>query len=335
MKNYRNIFFGKAFNDQQAYKLAGDVTLMSIAGQRVVIIDHPPTAGLVPLIERLEAIGAEVHLRDHHGDSDRDGETVARCREILGDRAVISTRAVDPACASLVETDEFHDDIVITDVDQDGVMAALKAVGISYPELESDAAVLDGPHSGKTEENLSPIGFALVRAWGAIPGFGAPDHDEVFLEVVGAFADLVEGEPWAEAAIGRLIEAYERKVEASKELAKTAEESFAGFRLLEAPAGAEFDPPTLAAELDRGVLVSGRSVSTGPIASKPGGFGRQVSLARTKAGEEAGIDLAALVPDEWARGPAEGVISNTPFLLHLSPERWEEFRAILRAALLS
>lgn len=330
------IFFAKAFRIEEGVALVAEIAKVSgdLTGRRVVVIDHPPTAGLVPLIEGLQAAGAEVNLRDHHADADRDGATVAACRALLGDRAVISTRAVDPACATLVQVGEFAGDVIIADADQDGVTAALKAIGISYLELEADAAVLDGPHTGKTKGALSTLGFSFVRAWGAIPAFGAPGRDQVFIEVVAAFAAAASGERSGVDVLDRLAAEYERKVLVSKELAKTATEPFAGLRLLSVPKGAEFDPSTLATELDRGVLVSGRVVTTGPIAGKPGGFGSQVSLARTKQGEQAGIDFAKLVPADWARGPEHGVISNTPFLLHLSPERWEVFQLILEARML-
>ena len=357
MITFRNVIFAKAFTAGEGSALATEIaTAFSVgctedflshnpgsgepvgvssqlAGRRVVIIDHPPTVGLVPLIEGLIEVGAEVHLRDHHADADKDGSTVARCREILGDRAVVTTRGENPACSSLVGVGEFRGDIVLADADQDGLTAALKSIGISYTELDADAAILDGPAAGKTAANLSPRGFSLVRAWGAIPAFGDRSRDAVMAQVITAFAEAVSGVEAGNADLDRLAAEYEKKVAASKLLASTATEPFTGFRLLDVPVGAQFDPPTLSAELDRGVLVSGRSVTIGPIAGKPGGFGRQVSLARTKQGELAGLDLANLVPSDWARGPEAGCISNTPFLLHLSPDRWAEFRSILEATL--
>ncbi len=336
MIKFRNVVLGKSFKAEDGQTLAAEINnVMPVAGKRVVIIDHPPTQGLIPLIEALSELGAEVHLRDHHADSDRDGATVARCREILGDRAVIVTRAEHPACSTLVDLGEFRDDIVVADADQDGVTAALKAIGVSYPELDQDAAVLDGPHTGKTKEALSPLGFAFVRAWGAIPAFGDRNRDQVFADVVGALASAASGDAAGFESLDRLAVEYERKVEGAKALAATAKLIAPAVRFLDATSAGQFDPPTLAAELDRGVAVSIRKVSTGPIAGKPGGFGSQISLARTKQGEQAGLDLAKLVPADWPRGPEHGVISNTPFLLHLSPERWEAFRPILLSAVAS
>lgn len=325
-----NVVLGKAFKAEEGVALSAELgNAFALAGKRVVIIDHPPTAGLVPLIEGLMAAGAEVSLRDHHADGDRDGQTVARCRELLGDRAVISTRAVDPACASLVQVGEFAGDIIVADADQDGVSAAMKAAGVAYESQDSDAAVLDGPHTGKTAEALSPLGFAFVRAWGAIPAFGDRNRDVVFAQVVEAFVSAARGEQLGDETLARLAVEYERKVAGAKALAATAAMLSPNFRFVDATNAGEYDSPTLAAEMDRGVAVSGRLVKSGPIAKT---FGTQVSLARTKVGEKA-VDLAALVPTDWARGPEAGCISNTPFLLHLSPARWEEFRPVLLAKL--
>jgi len=333
MIHFRNIILAKAFKAEEGTALAVEINQATpVAGRRVVIIDHPPTQGLFPLLEALVAAGAEVHLRDHHADADRDGSTVAACRALLGERAVVTTRAEHPACSTLVGVGEFADAVIVGDADQDGLTAALKAAGVWYPEGDTDAAVLDGPATGKTKEALSPLGFALVRAWGAIPAFGDRNRDAVVTQVATAFAAAVSGDTAGQEVLDRFAVEYEKKVASAKALATTATEPFAGFRIVLVPQGTEYDGPTLATELDRDVLVSARVVTSGPIAGKPGGFGSQVSLARTRAGEQAGIDLAALVPSDWGRGPEAGCISNTPFLLHLSPDKWEVFAKMLEKA---
>jgi len=286
----------------------------------------------MPLISGLEARGAEVYLRDHHGDNPRDAATVAACRERLGARAVISTRAAHPACSGLIQAGEFRDDIVVADADQDGLTAALKALGVTYPELDQDAAVLDGPMAGKTAGALSPLGFRLVRAWGALPPFGAPGRDRVMAEIVFVFALAAQGMGEGMTSLDRLAAEFEEKVGAAKTLALRIEELAPGVSYLDSVGAPAHDQPTLTGLLEVGAVVTVLRKQDGPIAGKPGGFGSQVSLARTKAGEAAGINLADLVPADWARGPVEGVISNTPFLLHLSPARWEEFRPLLLAA---
>ena len=153
-------FFGKGFKAEEGTALAAEIATAAgpLAGRKVVVIDHPPTAGLLPLIEGLEAAGAEVFLRDHHRDADRDGKTVAAVLAHLGERAVVTNRQTNPACASLVQVGEFRDDIIVADADQDGVTAALKAAGVFYPGLEADAAVLDALREAgrETEAQLLP-----------------------------------------------------------------------------------------------------------------------------------------------------------------------------------
>ncbi len=354
LRNYPSIILAKAFKAEEGAALAAEIVAATGIGisrvqkiievgasyrlsQTVLIVDHPPTPGLVSLIEGLTAAGAEVYLRDHHADADKTGETVARCREILGDRAVISTRAAHPSCAGLIAAGEFASATIIADADPDGVSAAIKALvsslgGRNYPEIDKDADVLDGPHTGKTESALSPLGFKFVRAWGAIPAFGAPNRDKALVEVVEAFYNAALGYGHGIEALDRLAADYDRKVTNAKALAANVEMISPQVSFVDATGSSDFDPPTLAAELERGVSVSVHKVATGPIAGQPGGFGAQISLARTKQGETAGIDLQKLVPTDWAKGPEHGVISNTPFLLHLSPEKWEAFRPILLSA---
>ncbi len=325
------LYLGKVFQTQEGHSaaLAIDDTT-PIKGRNVVIIDHPPTAGLVALVQALESGGATVHLRDHHADADRDGSNVAAVRALLGERAVVKTREEHPACSSLVEKGEFAYAIVIADADQDGLTAALKAIGVTYPQLDEDAAVLDGPIAGKTVEALSPLGFRLVRAWGALPPFGAPNRDEVLGLIAFAFAQTVNGD---EEQGGRMLneyaQEYECRVEVARELALRIEDLAPGVRSLDVRGASAYDQPTLTSLLDQGALVTVLIKSDGPIGKLAGA---QVSLARTKLGETAWIDLAKLVPSDWPRGLEAGVISNTPFLLHLSPARWEEFKPILFTA---
>jgi hypothetical protein len=242
----------------------------------------------------------------------------------------VCTRSEAPACAVLIQTGEFAGDIIVADADQDGLTAALKAIGVTYPELDADAAVLDGPVSGKTADRLSTTGFRLVRAWGALPAFGAPNRDKVLVELVSAFTESVLGSEEARCKLDTLAGEYERKVEVAKTLAKRIKTLVPGVRALDVRGALAYDQPTLTGLLDEGAKVTILMKGDGPIAKVAGA---QVSIARTKDGEKAGINLAELVPVSWARGPEAGVISNTQFLLHMSPERWEEFAPILLVAI--
>ena len=165
----------------------------SLAGRQVVIIGHPPTEGLIYLIKGLKERGATVFLRDHNAGSDPDGKIVASVRALQEEQAVIKTRAESPASAQLVNVGEFNDAIIVAPDDQGGVMAAIKAVGITYPHMDADAAVLDGPVRGKTKETLSTLGFRFVQAWGALPPLGSPDREEVLGWIVWAFVGTIRG----------------------------------------------------------------------------------------------------------------------------------------------
>lgn len=334
--NSAQVFLGKCFKVDEGVAAAVQVSsAVALEGRRVVIIDHPPTAGLLPLIDGLEAAGAVVHLRDHHADGDRDGATVTAVCERLGDRAVVRTRAEHPACSSLLEVGEFADAIVVADADQDGVTAALKAVGVSYSELDADGVVLDGPASGKTREALSPHGFLLVRAWGGLPPFGDPQRDRALLWLVNAFVDMTanpRGRGFRE--LEKMAAKHDAKVRVARDLSRrirylVATSVHGQVSLLDVRGEPEFDQPALSSWMDRDVSVSVLIKADGPIGKATGA---QVSISRTRIGEAAGLSLAALVPSDWPRGLEHGVISNTPFLLHLSLERWEEFRPLLLEA---
>lgn len=330
-------FFEKTFTAEQGIALSAEIAgCLHLAGRRVVIIDHAPTAGLLPLIVGLREAGAEVIVRDHHADTDRDGVTIAAVRELLGSSATVVTRAEAPACAQLVGLGEFVGDVIVADPDQDGVTAALKAVGVSYPGMDEDAAVLDGPHAGKTEAALTVLGFRLVRAWGAIPAFGTPNRDRVFIDVVTAFAEAAGGSEEAERKLDVLAEEYERKVAAAKAIAATAVFLAPGVRFVDVTNAGGFDLTAFAAAMDLGALVTVTRKGDGPISRFHGG---QISLCVTAAGKAKGISLLAVAvgvfgprPENGWK-PEDGIIGNIPGLLHLSPGKWEELQPFLLAGI--
>jgi len=326
-----SFFFFKAFTAEDGKKFAGMVVEAfggDLGGKRVVVIDHPPTAGLFPLLEGLEVAGAEVYVRDHHGDSDREG-AVPRVRALLGERAYITTRQENPACSSLVAQGEFsqENDILIADADMDGLTAALKAAGAGYDTLDADAAVLDGAIALKTRENLSPLGFKLVQSWGALPEFTDSEYSKVFAQIANAFADAALGKG-GEETLDVLIAEYGRKVENAKVLAgQRIKEVAPGVNFADIVDARDYDKPTFLA------LLNGKAKLT--VARQGGamtknGHAAQYSIQRTKAGES--INLLNLVPSDWARGPKQGVLANQPFIIHLSPERWEQLKEVIFAA---
>jgi hypothetical protein len=127
--------------------------------RRVVFIDTPATAELAPTIEALLGRGVECHVRDHHDEptpanprAKQIAEAAERIRTLCGGNAVISNRKANPACSGLIEVGQFAEEgtVIVADPDPDGLTASMKAAGVFYAELDSDADVLDGGRAGQT-----------------------------------------------------------------------------------------------------------------------------------------------------------------------------------------
>ena len=119
----------------------------------VLFIDTPITGATVEAVGRLKAEGFRVVFRDHHGidgepSNGRERKVVAaaaKLSQLLGTDCHIVVRALHPACSTLVTVGEFPDAVaIIADPDADGLTAAMKAAGVSYPGLDDDAVRLDG-----------------------------------------------------------------------------------------------------------------------------------------------------------------------------------------------
>jgi hypothetical protein len=327
------IVFAKLFAAVNAEEVVQEA-LARKAG-RVVFIDTPSTEGLAAAVTRLKAEGVAVVLRDHHGcpepKNDREKQVAAAnqaLRDLLGDAARISTRDAHPACSGLVEVGEFAAEgtLVVADADADGLTAALKAVGIWYPELDADAAVLDGPAAQRTPDRLSPCAALLTKGFAAVPPFDPknPGPNQKGMQTLfQRFADAVQGDEAAKAAMAKDAELYEAAVAEAKKLAETAVEVVPGVWLADATAlSAKYDVTTFAAAVQSrpGAVVSGVRTRVGPIAAK---HGVQISLA-VKQERQKEVNLQGLLPAGFESSPDAGIISNTTFLLHVSEAKWQE-----------
>ncbi|MFA6131049.1 MAG: hypothetical protein WC730_02215 [Patescibacteria group bacterium] len=194
--NGRKAVFSKFFAAADAAAVLGAVE----GAGRVVFVDTPATAVLVGVVKTLTENGVKVVVRDHHDvvapRNPREAEVAAaaaRIRELVGANALISDRATHPACSSLIATGEFAGEgtVVVADPDPDGLTAAMKGLGVVYPELDRDAAVLDGPRAEQTAERLSPLAALLTRAMSALPAYDA-GRPQVSEDAKGKlFADFV------------------------------------------------------------------------------------------------------------------------------------------------
>jgi len=194
------VFFSKFFSEKDTQDV---LAVMPEGSRRVLFVDTTATPNLVAAIKELQQKGIEVVYVDHHypesPQNSREIEIAAATRKVVqlvGASAIISSRERAPACSQLIRPGEYAGVDVIMDPDPDGLTAAMKALGILYPELDSDAAVLDNPCAEQTEERLSSLAALLVRGLVTLPPFN-PKKPKVFEEAKGAlftyFVTAVQG----------------------------------------------------------------------------------------------------------------------------------------------
>jgi len=357
MKTMENVIFARFFD-------SADVTKVNPVpnGAWVVFIDAPATEFMVAAVRNLLERGCVVIVRDHHDVPDprtsREEEIHAAAgvvRELLGSNTtLISDRATDPACSSLIMRDEFPAEPcgmarsgidcstlgggcggeadpcwradagywIVADADMDGLLAAMKARGIVYPELDTDAEVLDGPAAGMTEAALSPMGWLLVRANRALPPFNAPNFEAEQTRLYCQFAAAVGGDADALEALKERVASFEAMVAEATRLAATATEPLPGVALCDVRQGAQFDLGTLSGALERrpGVKLTAVLKTDGPIAKV---HGEQISLVVAKPFQKE-INLLTLIPEGFVSKPESGAIFNVEFMIHVNIKVWED-----------
>lgn len=329
------ILMNKFFSGEAAGEVASFVATAEPRIARVVFVDTPATPHLVGLVRSLLDAGREVVIRDHHdipnpGNS-REQEIHGAAEELrllLGDNAQISDRGNNPACSSLITEGEFVGrdapvTLVVADPDPDGLTAAMKGLGVVYPELDLDAAVLDGPRTGQSAETLSPLAWLLVQGMATLPPFDADRphiSERAKSELFGDFVAIVAG-CQAKAKLAKAVEVYEAGVAVAKELATKITHPVAGVSLVDSVGSPRFDLGTLARAMEaNGEKVTVVRKDVGPIAKACGGV--QYSLAVVRK-HQAEVNLQELLPEGFSSNPEVGIISNTTFLLHVSQEVWD------------
>lgn len=299
---------------------------------KVLFIDNPITAHTVEAVEKLKFEGYRVCYRDHHGidgepanDRDRQVKSAAnKLAQDLGDDCHITVRRLHPACSTLVEIGEFQDAVaIIADPDADGLTAALKAAGIFYPELDEDAALLDGePYLQVTG---SPLSQLLAKGVATLPSFDPKDPLRREHAQQALFADwvkTVQKDKAAEARLNEVVAAYDAAVKVAQSLAAAATEVVPGVMLADCTEQPVFDPGTLLYLLEQrpGCRITVLKKGLGPIAAM---HGVQYSLAVAKIYQKE-INLQKILPADTKSGPQFGVITNVSFLLHVAEHVWAE-----------
>ncbi len=326
--------FIKAFTGQDVQTIMSFVreaaSLNSGTSNKVLFIDTPITPATVEAVEKLKLEGFRVVFRDHHGidgepSNDREKrvvEATSKLQHLLREDCLITVRRLHPACSTLVWAGEFEDAIaIIADPDADGLTAAMKAAGISYPELDEDAAKLDGePQSQVTG---TPISQLLAKGMAVLPSYDVSKPKEREMAQQGLFTDWVKSVCGNEAAKQRLeanTGRYDNAVSVSQALAQTAIALVPGVVLVDVADKDLFDPGTLLSLLEEDpdcrVIVLRKSL--GPIAAL---HGIQYSLSVSKEYQNK-VNLHRLIPDQAKSDPDMGIISNVSFLLHTSEHVW-------------
>lgn len=329
--NTTQTFFSKFFspNDSESVSLS-----IPEGTERVVFIDTPATPHLVTTIETLLARGIEVHVRDHHDfptpSNPREQEiahTAQKVRDLCGPRAIISNRKEHPSCSTLITKGEFAgpNTVIIADNDADGLTASMKAAGITYDKLDEDAAVLDGPRTEQTADRLSPLALLLVKSMATLPPYN-PERPQTLEDarnkLFDEFVTATSGSTPALESLTKKVEAYETGVRVAKEIAHTAFEPVPNVVMVDTTGKERHDLSTLMQQLETrpNCFVTVVRKDNGPIAAKHGGV--QMSLAVVKS-RQSELNLQDLLTPGFVSSPESGIISNTPFLLHVSESIWE------------
>ena len=324
--------FIKAFTPEDVETIIGFVrdAFHSSSSNTILFIDTPITNATVEAVERLTEEGFDVVFRDHHGidgepANDRELRVVkatAKLRQMLGENCTITVRRLHPACSTLVKEGEFSNAVaIIADPDADGLTAAMKSAGITYPGLDEDAAKLDG--EPQLQVTGTPISQLLAKGIAVIPSYDATRPKEREIAHQKLFADWVKAVEGNEAAIARLeeqVSTYDQAVRVSHDLAKSAVIVAPGVVLVDVSNKPLFDPGTLNAllETDPSCRITVTRKDLGPIAAV---HGIQYSLAVAKSFQKT-INLHDLVPTDAKSSPEGGIISNVSFLLHTSEDVW-------------
>lgn len=298
---------------------------------RVLFIDTPITAATVEAVERLKKERYRVIFRDHHGvdgapRNDREQKVVSACerlQQVLGKDCTITIRRLFPACSKLVEVGEFSDVVaIIADPDADGLTAAMKAAGVSYPELDDDAALLDGePQSQVTG---SPISQLLAKGIATIPSYDSSrpkDREIAYQKLFRDWLSAVEGNASARSRLEQQVCVYDEAVAVAHSLAETATEVAHSVWMINVVDKPLYDPGTLLSDMEKipecRIVVLRKSL--GPIAAL---HGVQYSLSVVKS-HQMQINLNDLLEPSTKSDPEAGVISNVTFLLHVSEPVWQ------------
>lgn len=298
---------------------------------RILFIDTPITPATVEAVVKLQAEGYRVSFRDHHGidgepANDREQQVLSATKKLrtLLDDCNITVRRLHPACSTLVEAGEFADAVaIVADPDADGLSAAMKAAGVTYPGLDEDAAKLDG--EPQYQVTGTPISQLLAKGIAVIPSYDSSkpkEREHAHQELFADWLKAVQGNESARKRLEARSELFDKAVFVSKALVDSAQTIAPGVLLVDTVNKPLFDAGTLHAilEADPACRIIVLRKSLGPIAAL---HGIQYSLSVAKSYQNI-VSLYDLLPADSKHKPEYGIISNVSFLLHVSESIWND-----------
>lgn len=305
--------------------------------KRALFIDLAASPAMQETIAALQAEGVEVAAyRDHHyapeSTDPRDQKTAESAKGIvadLGEKARFETRENAPSCSRLVDLGEAtreQIDLILHHGDTDGFFGYLKACGVSYEGLENDSDILD---SRGDESKLTEHGRLFRDAMVSIPPFNRdrPDisnrakqalQNEFIAYIESNFSDETSA-PLKEKARAAIEQA-----DTTKELSQLIQILDGGIAFVDTTVVGKrkFNPKALADVMEKieGVQATAQKKSFGPLVTTE--FS-QISIARLSRDKT--TDLRTYLPEDAESGVKQGRIFNTPFLLHLREDLFDDF----------
>jgi len=151
------------------------------------------------------------HERPSDNLNHEDVIAESRLHGLIGyDQAVVRKRSACPTCSTLVREGDFWSALcVVARPDAAGLLMAMKALGVSYPELECDAAILEGPPANWVYG--SPLCQVLVNSLATVTPFTVdPVASEAqTADVFTTWAKAIQGDGEALAALESRVAEFE------------------------------------------------------------------------------------------------------------------------------
>lgn len=310
-----------AFGIEPHIKTTGIAEILPLMPKntKVAFLDLAPTAGIMELIHKLKGKWDLIVYYDHHLDSNKrqENQNILTIRKLFQATTIVD-RNQAPCCCQIVPRRSLNQiGVIFFHADFDGLLSLMRGIGIPYPEMISDASIMDGGQRGK----LSEKGSLLANSKNLGPYFTIdPAGNQKTLErVFQTFLDLARGKLEENAINAFRLEIF-NAAQTARELAITLAQK------------AAFLEPNVVLSDFRKDIYSGKIISFQAWKEKIFElFGREILLCNIALGflgeqvfieiprhwEIEGINLQEFLP--------EGIRSRLKNKIQIPVDRWDEF----------